>query len=101
VASNPRQAAAELEEGPRLHNQNTPANPVRFRPLMPVAVLEKAGWICTLVVLYARGQISASVFPLGAVDSLLGVLFAIAFVKSGTQSVERISFSLPALSRAK
>jgi len=77
------------------------SDPVRFRPLMPVAVMEKAGWIGTLVVLYATGQISASVFPFGAVDSLIGLLFAIAFVKTGHEFVEGIPLNPAAFSRAK
>ena len=77
------------------------SDPVRFRPLMPVAFLEKAGWIATLVLLYAKGQISVSAFPFGVVDSLLGLLFAIAFVKTGTQSVEGDWWSPAPFSRAK
>jgi hypothetical protein len=77
------------------------SDPVRFRPLMPVAFLEKAGWIGTLVVLYAQGQVSASIFPFGAVDSLLGLLFAIAFVRTGTGSVADGPWSPAAFSRAK
>jgi hypothetical protein len=40
------------------------SNPVRFRPLMIPAVVEKFGWVVTLLVLRAQARISAgSCFP--------------------------------------
>jgi hypothetical protein len=56
------------------------SDPERFRPLMPVAVVEKAGWLVTLAVLFAQDRVGPSVIPFGAVDMLLGVLFAVSFV---------------------
>lgn len=58
------------------------SDPVRYRPLMPVAIVEKLGWVITVTVLYAQGRVAANALPLGAADLVLGILFAIAFVKT-------------------
>jgi hypothetical protein len=58
------------------------SDPLRYRPLMPVAILEKAGWVVTVTVLYAQGRVAANALPVGAADMVLGILFAIAFVKT-------------------
>jgi hypothetical protein len=57
-------------------------DPARFRPFMAIAVLEKAGWVATLLVLNGQQRLPATLLPFGAVDLLLGVLFAVAFVTS-------------------
>ena len=71
------------------------ADPGRFRPLMPIAVLEKTGWIATLLVLYAQHLVASSMLPFATIDLLLGVLFAAAFVASAPQKEERITSRLP------
>jgi hypothetical protein len=58
------------------------SDPMRFRPLMLVAVVEKAGWVGTVGVLYAQNRVAASAIPFAAADLLLGVLFTMAFVKT-------------------
>jgi len=58
------------------------SDPIRFRPLMPVAVVEKAGWVGTVGVLYAQDRVAPSALPFAAADLILGVLFTIAFVKT-------------------
>jgi len=58
------------------------SDPARYRPLFPVAILKKLGWVVTVTVLYAQGRVAANALPLGAADMLLGILFAIAFVKT-------------------
>jgi hypothetical protein len=62
------------------------SNPTRFRALMIPGMLEKFGHVATLVVLYGQERI-ASVDALAAVpDGLLGLLFIVAFVKSGVRA---------------
>lgn len=57
------------------------ANPIRYRPLMLVAVFEKLGFVATIAVLYAQGSIGVGPMTSGAlVDLLLGTLFVAAFV---------------------
>jgi hypothetical protein len=47
------------------------------------AVLEKALWMVTLVVLHLKGQVTAKELTVNAAShGLLGVLFAVAFVKT-------------------
>lgn len=56
-------------------------NPKRFRPLMIPAVLEKAFWMLTLVVLYEKGQVPGRTLAANAAThGLLGILFIVAFV---------------------
>jgi hypothetical protein len=57
-------------------------NPVRFRPLMIPSIIEKLGYVATLVVLYAQARIPAVDATPALPDLLLGVLFIIAFAKT-------------------
>ncbi len=54
-------------------------DPVRFRPLMPAAVLEKLSFGVPVVVLYVRGRVSSAVLPFGIIDLVLAVLFVCAY----------------------
>ena len=57
------------------------SNPKRYRGLMIPAVLEKALWMLTLVVVYKRGQMNSQALAANAAThGLLGVLFLVAFV---------------------
>jgi hypothetical protein len=67
-------------------------DPLRFRPLIPVAVLEKFSFAATVSVLYIQGRIAFGDVMLGAAaDTVLGALFAAAFV--ATRSVNRAEAS--------
>jgi hypothetical protein len=58
-------------------------NPKRFRLLMIPAVLEKALWMLTLVVLYTKGQTDwRNIVVNAATHGLLGALFIVAFVRT-------------------
>jgi len=59
------------------------SDPVRFRPLMIPSVLEKFIYGATLVVLFLQGRLHGTDLMLGGVDTLLGALFLVAFVKAG------------------
>jgi hypothetical protein len=54
-------------------------DPVRYRPLMIPAVLEKATFGFGMVALYLGGRISATPLVLGLTDLTLGVLFILAY----------------------
>jgi hypothetical protein len=54
-------------------------DPARFRPLMILAVIEKVGFVATLVALFAAGRISWLDFQPALPDGILGVLFIVAF----------------------
>jgi hypothetical protein len=55
---------------------------VRFRPLMPIAVLEKLSFGGAAVVLFALGRLHAQVLAMGVLDLLLGALFVVAYLRT-------------------
>lgn len=57
-------------------------DPVRYRPLMAVAVLEKLSFGGATVALHVLGRIAAPVLVVGLVDLSLAVLFALAFFRT-------------------
>ena len=59
------------------------SDPARFRPLMILSALEKFIYGVTLLVLFLQGRLHGTDLMLGGVDTLLGVLFLVAFVKTG------------------
>jgi hypothetical protein len=54
-------------------------DPIRYRPAMPVAVLEKLAFGIPAVVLYSQGRLATPVLGAGLVDLVLAVLFLAAF----------------------
>lgn len=60
------------------------SDPVRYRPLMIPAVVEKFLYGVTLIVLYLQGRIGPKEM-FGLTDILLGLLFVIAFWKTPAQ----------------
>lgn len=61
------------------------SDPVRYRPLMLVAVFEKLAWAVPCLVLYAQGRLAAVVLATGLVDLTLGVLFILSYQKTPGQ----------------
>lgn len=59
-------------------------DPVRLRPMMIPAVLEKFGFGIASVVLYLQQRMHASDLVLAGVDMFLGVLFFVAFLRTKT-----------------
>jgi hypothetical protein len=57
-------------------------DPDRFRPLMIPAVLEKTSYGCATVALYVGGRLPGVMLVSGLIDLSLGVLFAIAFLRT-------------------
>jgi hypothetical protein len=57
-------------------------DPIRYRPLMIPAVLEKASWVIATTVLFMSGRLSGQMFGAGMLDLTLGVLFAVAFART-------------------
>jgi hypothetical protein len=58
------------------------SDPVRYRTLMILAMLEKFSYVATLAVLYARSGLSSLDLQPALPDGLLGLLFVVAFVKT-------------------
>jgi hypothetical protein len=57
-------------------------DPVRYRPAMIPAILEKAGFVIAVAVLFLQHRVPAMLLVPTALDLLLGVLFVVAFVKT-------------------
>jgi len=57
-------------------------DPVRFRPLMIPAMLEKFLYLAALAWLYAQGRLELAQAAIGAPDLVLGLLFIAAFVRT-------------------
>lgn len=55
------------------------ADPIRYRPLMLAAVVEKATFGIAAIALYASGRLAAPVLVFGCLDLVLGVLFILAW----------------------
>lgn len=53
--------------------------PVRLRPVMLPAVVEKLGWGLGVLVLVAQGKIGTFFVPAAVIDLLLAVLFVVAW----------------------
>jgi hypothetical protein len=57
-------------------------DPVRFRPIIPAAVVEKFTYGVALIVLHLQGRLHAADLTFAGTDLLLGILFIAAFVKT-------------------
>ena len=62
-------------------------DPLRFRPLMMVAIFEKFGYLVTLGTLYVQGRVEFGQFVVVSPDAILGMLFVAALVKTPRASV--------------
>ena len=51
-------------------------DPVRYRPAMPVAVLEKAAFAVAAPILFAMQRVGAQTLAFAMIDGLLGVLLS-------------------------
>ena len=58
------------------------SNPVRFRPLMLVSILEKLGYFLPAVVLYLQHRVHPVDLLISCGDALLAVLFFVAYLKT-------------------
>jgi hypothetical protein len=58
------------------------SSPVRLRPAMPAAVLEKAGFAIPVAVLFAMGRVPLLILGMAGVDALLGALFIAAYLQT-------------------
>jgi hypothetical protein len=62
------------------------SDPFRFRPLMPITVLEKASFGLAAIVLIFQNRIPLPTFIGGMLDLVLGGLFLAAYLKTPEQS---------------
>ena len=57
-------------------------DPVRYRPLMIAAILEKASFGPLTVILFLLGRLGPQMLGAGLLDLLLGTLFAVAYLRT-------------------
>lgn len=62
------------------------SNPVRFRPFILVAVLEKLSYIITIIALYLQHRVAANELIWVGTDSILCLLFIAAYFKTSATS---------------
>ena len=55
-------------------------NPIRYRPMMIPAIIEKATFAIAVGVLFALNRVSLPMLGVGFVDLILGVLFVLAYI---------------------
>lgn len=63
-------------------------DPVRYRPMMIPAILEKAAFAIAAPLLFAQQRISGIVLGFGIVDLVWGILFAVAFRRTSVTAVD-------------
>jgi hypothetical protein len=60
------------------------SNPVRLRPLMIPAIIEKLGFVATVAVLHGQGRMLPAESLAAVPDTILAGLFIVAFLKTRT-----------------
>ncbi len=58
------------------------SDPLRYRPIMLVTVLEKVVFTIPCLILFAKGQLAKNALTLPLIDPVLGFFFVIAYVKT-------------------
>ncbi len=59
------------------------SDPLRYRPLMVAAMLEKGTYAAAIIALFALGRVPLSVLGAGLMDLTFGILFVIAYWLTG------------------
>jgi hypothetical protein len=62
-------------------------DPMRFRPIMLAAILEKFGYLATLSTLYIQGRVQFGQLAVVSPDAILGMLFIAAFIKTAPTAI--------------
>jgi len=57
-------------------------NPGRYRMMMIPAILEKATFAIAVIILFLQDRVSPVMLGAAIIDSIFGVLFAVAYVKT-------------------
>lgn len=56
------------------------SDPLRYRPLMPVAMLEKASFVVAVFWLYSQGRLPTTILAAAGLDLLYGLGFVAAYL---------------------
>jgi hypothetical protein len=65
-------------------------DPIRFRPLIPAAIVEKFSYAIAVVVLVMQGRTNRNDLVFAATDGLLGILFFTAYLKTKRLSTQQL-----------
>jgi hypothetical protein len=65
------------------------SDPVRLRPAMLAAVLEKLSFGVPVIVLYLQGRVPALLLGFGLFDLFLGVLFVVSYRRTAGTPIQR------------
>ena len=57
-------------------------NPLKYRALMPISVLEKLSFGLPCVILFLQNRLALPLFAGGLIDLVFGILFVVAFLKT-------------------
>ncbi|MCE7985007.1 MAG: hypothetical protein DYG89_27855 [Caldilinea sp. CFX5] len=60
------------------------SEPLRYRPLMPVAMLEKAGFVLATFWLFTQGRLPTLMLAAGVIDLIYGLFFVAAYLATRT-----------------
>lgn len=63
-------------------------DPIRYRPLMLAAVIEKASFGLAAVALYVSGRLSGQMLAAGLLDLILGALFVVSYRRTPVERVD-------------
>ena len=61
-------------------------DPLRYRPLMLAAILEKVHYLPAVLWLYSQGRVAALQIGMGTIDMLLGGLFLASYLLTGREA---------------
>ena len=61
-------------------------DPLKYRALMPVTVLEKLSFVIPTMILYFQNRLPLPLFAAGLIDLILGLLFVAAFLKTKAEN---------------
>lgn len=75
------------------------SDPLRYRPLMIPAIVEKFGFVATVAVLQGQARISGQDAQVAVPDLALGTLFVVAFLKTRAAAKGQ-PWALPSSGRA-
>lgn len=57
-------------------------DPARYRPAMPVAIVEKAAFAIAVPILYLQNRAPGQILAASLIDAVLGLLFLISYLKT-------------------
>jgi hypothetical protein len=57
-------------------------DPVRYRAIMPISILEKCVYTIPVLLLFLRGKVAMNIVLPSLVDPIFGVLFAISYFRT-------------------